>query len=649
MNFKLWCCTNKAIPLVFDNSLSYYECLSKLVSYVNSLTTDIKTIGEAQQKLQEYVDNYFTNLDVQQEINNKLDEMAESGELENLINNFLMINPFLTFDTISDMKNSDNITTSCKVKTFGFYTLNDGGGALYTVKEKEDEIVDDVTIISLKNNLIAKISCDEINIKQFGCKGDGQTDDSANLKIALNYANENNINSIFVPNGTYILNTQGSDQEIINLKSNQKLYGENNSILKLSPNNTSGTNAIISTSQSILNKNIEISNLIIDGNSGQISGSRNFSNICLWNVSNSKIENVTSLNSLYCGIMVRALETFKENCSNVIINNCIVENSKYIGIQSSFINNLIVSNNIVNNSGDNAIDIYGNFENDTANTSYNAIVSNNNIFDSLKCGIFIESIPYCNVYGNNMKKVRNGIQINRINSGANNLSITDNILKGDYSLDQQNYGKNGIVIANNCYFINLQNNFIEDFFTAINCDNVSNINISNNNFKNIADIYLIYLSKKNNALIRSKITNNSYFNNDGTAPKKYMTQSYGSASPYPSRFLGIMEFNYNLRDFSTIDSNLYYKVIPLLNNSSWGGGARYALGNTDLWTNRSATAGDYLFNERTSTFYKVLKYSGGVITIQNEEGVSGDYTSQFQVDDMLDIYSEENYNALKND
>ena len=649
MNFKLWCCTNKAIPLVFDNSLSYYECLSKLVGYVNSLTTDVKIIGEAQQKLQEFVDNYFSNLDVQQEINNKLDEMAKSGELEDLINNFLMVNPFLTFDTISDMKNSENITSSCKVKTFGFYTLNDGGGALYTIKEKEDEIVDEVTIISLKNNLIAKISCDKINIKQFGCKGDGSTDDSANLKIALNYANENNINSIFVPDGVYIINNQENEQEIIILKSNQKLYGENESILKLSPNNTSGTNAIITTDQSILNENIEISNLIIDGSNNLITGSRNFSNINLWNVSNSKIENVTSINSLYCGIMVRALETFKENCENIIINNCIVENSKYIGIQSSFINNILITNNIINKSIDNGIDIYANFENDISNSSYNAIISNNNILDSLKSGIFIESVPYVNVNGNNIKKVRNGIQINRINSGANNLNITNNMLIGGYSNDQQNYGKNGIVIANNCYFVNIQSNHIEDFYSSMNCDNISNINISNNNFKNIADNYLIYLSKKNNALIRSKITNNSYYNNDSTAPKKYMTQAYGSESPYPSRFIGIMESNYNLRDLSIIDSNLYYKTIPLLNNSGWGGGARYALGNTDLWTNRSATPGDYLFNERTSTFYKVLKYSGGVITIQNEEGVSGDYTSQFQVDDMLDIYSEENYNALKND
>ena len=87
-NFIFWC--QKAIPLVFDNSLSYYECLCKLLKYVNSLTTDVAEIARLQQELQNYVENYFTNLDVQEEINNKLDEMVEDGTFDNLITNLLL-------------------------------------------------------------------------------------------------------------------------------------------------------------------------------------------------------------------------------------------------------------------------------------------------------------------------------------------------------------------------------------------------------------------------------------------------------------------------------------------------------------------------------------------------------------------------------
>lgn len=87
-NFILWC--QKTIPLVFDNSMSYYENLCKLVNYINSLTTDVKEIARLQEELQNYVDNYFTNLDVQNEINNKLDEMVNDGTFDNLITNLLL-------------------------------------------------------------------------------------------------------------------------------------------------------------------------------------------------------------------------------------------------------------------------------------------------------------------------------------------------------------------------------------------------------------------------------------------------------------------------------------------------------------------------------------------------------------------------------
>lgn len=85
------------IPTVFDDSLSYYECLcalwkwlqDNLVDVINdnaAITEDLQIKVKA---LKEYVENYFDNLDVQEEINNKLDEMAESGELEEIIGEWI--------------------------------------------------------------------------------------------------------------------------------------------------------------------------------------------------------------------------------------------------------------------------------------------------------------------------------------------------------------------------------------------------------------------------------------------------------------------------------------------------------------------------------------------------------------------------------
>lgn len=43
-HFKFWC--QKVLPLVYDDSLSYYEILCKVVDYVNKLIDDDKAIIE---------------------------------------------------------------------------------------------------------------------------------------------------------------------------------------------------------------------------------------------------------------------------------------------------------------------------------------------------------------------------------------------------------------------------------------------------------------------------------------------------------------------------------------------------------------------------------------------------------------------------
>ena len=88
--FRHWC--QKVLPLVYDDSLSYYELLCKVVDYLNktmedvdNFNTDMTSLYDTYEQLQEYVNNYFSSLDVQTEINNKLDSMASDGTLLNII------------------------------------------------------------------------------------------------------------------------------------------------------------------------------------------------------------------------------------------------------------------------------------------------------------------------------------------------------------------------------------------------------------------------------------------------------------------------------------------------------------------------------------------------------------------------------------
>lgn len=92
--FRFWC--QKVLPLVYDDSLSYYELLCKVIDYLNNVISDLSTtednVGsllDAYNELQGYVNDYFTNLNVQEEINNKLDSLVEDGTLTELIGNYI--------------------------------------------------------------------------------------------------------------------------------------------------------------------------------------------------------------------------------------------------------------------------------------------------------------------------------------------------------------------------------------------------------------------------------------------------------------------------------------------------------------------------------------------------------------------------------
>jgi len=82
----------------FD-AITNYQLFCKLGEEINKIIDSQNLVGEqaenltnAFNNLQNYVNNYFENLDVQDEINNKLNEMVEDGTLSNIINNELFKN-----------------------------------------------------------------------------------------------------------------------------------------------------------------------------------------------------------------------------------------------------------------------------------------------------------------------------------------------------------------------------------------------------------------------------------------------------------------------------------------------------------------------------------------------------------------------------
>lgn len=229
-NFWAWC--QKVLPLVYDDSLSYYELLCKMLKYMNDMIQnqnnmyqDISDLHDAFEQLEEYVNNYFDNLDIQQEINNKIDELVASGELAKALE---IVFPFATpemygakgdgitddYDAIMNAINASNIVlfynktyaTSKSIVINKSISLI-GNDSLISLINWDSEISNNagvVILISGDNSTIDGVNCSyppsendyEIVFPRYGCIGIIGTNVVArNLHTELGYLINSESNS----------------------------------------------------------------------------------------------------------------------------------------------------------------------------------------------------------------------------------------------------------------------------------------------------------------------------------------------------------------------------------------------------------------------------------------------------------------------
>lgn len=106
-------CVLQNFPFIeqdFD-ALNNYGLLCKVVEYLNKVidsqnevSEEVSNLNTAFTQLKNYVDNYFDNLDVQDEINNKLDQMAQDGSLEVIMQKILGEYSVYNFHTVMATK-----------------------------------------------------------------------------------------------------------------------------------------------------------------------------------------------------------------------------------------------------------------------------------------------------------------------------------------------------------------------------------------------------------------------------------------------------------------------------------------------------------------------------------------------------------------
>ena len=230
--FRRFCTTIMTIgslPSSYQEAMSYQEMLLWLCDFIENkvipaFDNNANAITELQNlyvELKNYCDNYFTNLDVQEEINKKLDEMAENGTLLQILSN-----SFIVFNNVEEMLNSNRLNNGMVAYTLGYYNKNDGGNAKYIITN----ISEDLTQGFLKFNnkeLYAKLILDNINVKKLGVKTD--VVDTLNIQNAIDFCYNNKIDCIF-PKGNYLIDNT------INLHSQHKVILDNNTTISSNAN-----------------------------------------------------------------------------------------------------------------------------------------------------------------------------------------------------------------------------------------------------------------------------------------------------------------------------------------------------------------------------------------------------------------------------
>lgn len=311
-DFKAWLQSNEVIvyyqstdpsdiEITDEALLRQLEAIAKARGYMGTTVVSISGTLAAQLYIEAYKNGWNGTISG---INNTLDNKAGKKDV--------VQKPYY-FDSVEEMKSYDFRAGDMAITT-GYYAYNDGGAGKYSIVEGS-LVVDNGSVIDLDNGLQAVliVENDTVNVKQFGAKGDGTTDDTAAIQNALKY-NENKPTIVRLINGeTYIVDGN------IYIYSNTT-FDLDNAVIKDAPgapetisyNKVQFMNNVASMTASGYGaiENFVVKNGTFDGNAGGVS-------FPLFHALNCRFENL----NFYNGFVSTHIFDLA-GCKNIVIKGC---------------------------------------------------------------------------------------------------------------------------------------------------------------------------------------------------------------------------------------------------------------------------------------------------------------------------------------
>lgn len=164
------------LPTSYLMSMTYLEQVTWFCNYLQNVV--IPTINNNAQAVEE-LQNIINNLNIEEFVDEKLDEMAESGQLTDIIAQYLDLAGVLAFDDISDLSDATNIVAGSTCYCLGKNTYNDGDGAFYKIRQvTTGDVIDGYFIVAIQydNTIIAERLLPKVTQKKYLFVGDSYTE-----------------------------------------------------------------------------------------------------------------------------------------------------------------------------------------------------------------------------------------------------------------------------------------------------------------------------------------------------------------------------------------------------------------------------------------------------------------------------------------